>query len=264
MNWAAALKYANLVRIAELVEPNQEYDANTQAQLKEFGYTFLETIYGDDLVTDVDPHLGDVVTFGYLAISATGELVAVIRGTDTILEWLHDFSFLLVPSPVSKGLTDDGFTAVYKSLRIGRDKASTNVKTAVSAIPSTSVTVTGHSLGGALATLLTLDIAAKMPASYTFASPRVGDHIFVGEYKKLIKDSYRVANRMDLVTKLPTVLPLPYEHVDDHIELKPALSEVSLFVPCLHHLTTYLHLVSQQNGNDSLYPIQSGCQGVKL
>src|ERR1700685_1879392 len=181
INWNTAIQYAALVKIAESVVPHGSYDQPTIDQIKLAGYTFFQTIYGDDLATDIDCHLGDVVTFGFLAISATKELVAAIRGTDTILEWLHDASYLMVPSPIpgAHGYTEDGFTAVYKSLRIGaangtlaaRDSIKSYLDTAV----GTCVTVCGHSLGGALATYLTLDVAlntsCKAPTSYTYASP---------------------------------------------------------------------------------------------
>jgi hypothetical protein len=38
------------------------------------------------------PHLGEVVSFGCLAVTESGESIAAIRGTDTIWEWLHDAS----------------------------------------------------------------------------------------------------------------------------------------------------------------------------
>jgi hypothetical protein len=121
INWNTAIQYAFLVKITESVEPSASYGELEINQIKTAGYTFLQTLYGDDLATDIDSHMGDVVTFGFLAVSATKELVAVIRGTDTILEWLHDGSFLMVPTPIvgSHGFTEDGFTAVYRSLRIG-------------------------------------------------------------------------------------------------------------------------------------------------
>jgi predicted lipase len=68
---------------------------------------------------------------------------------------------------------------------------------------ATSVTVCGHSLGGALATLLTLDVglntSCRTPTAYTYASPRTGDHIFAGSYNAAIPSSYRIENRQGLL-----------------------------------------------------------------
>src|SRR5208282_1994767 len=119
LNWNNAIEYAVLVKIAESVDPTGSYGDPEINEIKAAGYTFLQPIFGDDLSTDIDSHLGDVVSFGFLAVSASKELVAAIRGTDTILEWVHDASFLMVPTPIagSHGFTEDGFTGVYRSLR---------------------------------------------------------------------------------------------------------------------------------------------------
>ncbi len=161
----------------------------------------------------------------------------------------------MVPSPVSgvHGFTEDGFTTVYRSLRIaqvdGSDRALAAIKSCLDTGVATSVTVCGHSLGGALATLLTVDVAVntscKTPVSYTFASPRVGDHLFASSYNAAISSSYRIANRQDLVPKLPTILPLPYEHVNTRYELNPLANQVNPTIVCMHHLTTYLWLMGQ-------------------
>jgi triacylglycerol lipase len=112
INWNTAIQYAKLVKIAESVVPSGSYGQSQIDQIKASGYTYLETIYGDELATDIDPLIGEVVSFGFLAVSDAKELVAAIRGTDTILEWLRDASFLMVPCPVAgaNGLTEDGFT----------------------------------------------------------------------------------------------------------------------------------------------------------
>jgi hypothetical protein len=268
INWDTAIEYANLVRIAESVAPSGSYGQSEIDQIKTAGYTFLQTIYGDDLATDIDPHVGDVVSFGFLAVSATKELVAAIRGTDTILEWLHDASFLMVPCPITgaHGLTEDGFTAVYRSLRIGQASgtlsAKGSIKTYLDSGAAASVTVCGHSLGGALATLLTLDVglntSCRAPTTYTYASPRVGDHIFAGSYNAVVSSSYRVANRQDLVPKLPPILPLPYEHVNTQYELISPPNKINPTVACMHHLTTYLWLMGQLAGTGA-YPLNPEC-----
>jgi hypothetical protein len=269
INWNSAIQYASLVKIAESVDSHGSYGAAEIAQIKTVGYAFLQTIYGDDLATDIDAHLGEIVTFGFLAVSPAKELVAVIRGTDTILEWLHDASFLMVPCPISgaHGLTEDGFTAVYRSLRMGQANSTPAVKDAIKGYldggTGTTVTICGHSLGAALATLLVLDVGlntpCKSPTAYTFASPRTGDHIFAGFYNAALPSSYRIANRQDLVTKLPPILPLPYEHVNTSYELNPAQGDIAPTIPCMHHLTTYLYLMGLLAGTNA-YPIDADCK----
>jgi hypothetical protein len=268
INWNAAIRYALLVKIAESVDPSGSYGDLEINQIKTAGYTFLQPLYGDDLATDIDPHLGEVVSFGFLAVSEAKEVVAAIRGTDTILEWLHDASFLMVPTPIvgSHGFTEDGFTAVYRSLRMGQANGTPSARDSIKGYldngTATSVTVCGHSLGGALATLLTLDVGLntsyRAPTAYTYASPRTGDHIFAGSYNAAISSSYRIENRQDLVPKLPPPLPLLYEHVNTKCELIPPPNKINATIVCMHHLTTYLWLMGQLAGT-SAYPLDPDC-----
>jgi len=271
INWNTAIQYGNLVKIAESVTPTGSYGPNEIAAIKNAGYTFLQTLYGDDLATDIDPHLGDIVTFGFLAVSGAKELVVSIRGTDTILEWLHDASYLMVPSPItgSHGYTEDGFSSVYRSLRIGPAKGTSSAKDTVKgyldAGTAASVTICGHSLGGALATLLTLDVGLNTtchaPTVYTYASPRTGDHVFEGSFDAVIASCYRIANRQDLVPKLPPILPLPYEHVNTLYELVPPPNTINPTIPCMHHLTTYLSLMGQLAGSTA-YRLDGDCMAT--
>ncbi len=272
INWKTAIHYALLVEIAEGVEPDDEYTAANIAAIQALGYTFLQTLYGNELATDVSPHKGETVTYGFLGVSGSGELVAAIRGTDTILEWMHDAEFLLVRNPVAggEGMTEDGFTAIYKSLRVGRNAKA---QTAIAAIggylqpggKAQSVTVTGHSLGGALATLLTLDVAlntsCRTPTAYTFASPRSGDPSFAATFDGAVQASFRVCNSLDLVPKLPPILPVPYEHVNSPFEVTPPMGAIQENVVCEHQLTTYLWLMGLQAG-DNKYPVDADCRGT--
>ncbi len=267
-NWRDAIRYGTLIEIAEAVPPSSDYGQAQIDAARESGYNFLHTLYGDDLSTDVDPHAGEVVSFGFVAVSAGKELVAVLRGTDTIMEWLHDLAFLMTPCPISgaHGYTEDGFTAVYKSLRIGRGEgtlsATDSIKSYLDTGAATNVTVCGHSLGGALATLLTLDIglntSCRAPTSFTCASPRVGEDMFAGSYNAVVADSWRIVNRQDLVPKLPPTAPLPYEHVNTLYELNPPPNAINPTIPCMHALTTYLWLMSRQTG-DTGYRLDANC-----
>lgn len=270
IDWNTAILYARLVAVAEDVEPGDEYSAANIAAIQALGYSFAQTLYGNELATDISPHAGETVTYGFLAISAGGELVAAVRGTDTIMEWVHDAAFLLAPNPVrgGAGMTEDGFTAIYKSLRVGRDAGAATVVASIEQYAQSgqakNVTVAGHSLGGALATLLTLDVAlntgCSAPVVYTFASPRTGDPSFAGAFDKAVTASYRIHNRFDLVPNLPPILPVPYEHINTASELTPPKDAIQANVVCEHHLTTYLWLMGQQAGTNA-FPVDADCRG---
>jgi hypothetical protein len=122
--------------------------------------------------------------------------------------------------------------------------------------------------GGALATLLALDTAANTvfsdPAIYSYGSPRTGDSLFASTYNQVVKNSYRIANRLDIVPALPP--PVEYEHVLNPYELNPIRLVppppkilVKSTVTCEHSLTTYLYLLSLQSGAPVI-PLESTCQ----
>jgi triacylglycerol lipase len=125
-------------------------------------------------------------------------------------------------------------------------------------LPSNAmVTVTGHSLGAALATLLALDMTSNTNfplALYTLASPRVGDLSFHNLFNHVVPNAYRVANRLDIVPKTPP--PLFYFHVGDETDLIPG-SAMKFDLPCEHHLTSYLNMLGALIGQQNLYPIDA-------
>ncbi|MGV0069074.1 lipase family protein [Mycobacterium colombiense] len=239
-------------------------------------YTVVTTIYANDLATDMNPARGvDEVSMGLICQEVkTGDVAIAIRGTEGWLEWIHDADFLQVPCPflAGAGHTEDGFTQMYESLRTGAAPGSPAVVGALGTLPFVqpvgSVTVCGHSLGGALATLLALDVAANTaftnPAVYTYGSPRTGDALFAGTFDQVVKDSYRVANRLDIVTALPP--PIDYEHVLNPVELNPIRlvplppkALVKYTVACEHSLATYLYLLSLQSGGPVL-ALEAACK----
>ncbi|CAM9991059.1 unnamed protein product, partial [Phaeothamnion confervicola] len=69
------------------------------------------------------------------------------------------------------------------------------------------ILVTGHSLGGALATLTTLDFGRRFPKAqvtmYSFGAPRVGNTAFAELFSRVNGESFRVVNKRDLVARMP-------------------------------------------------------------
>lgn len=275
MDMNKAIEFAQLVAAAYAIPPGKL--TNSAGQAVTAGgrtYTIVTTIYANDLATDMNPGRGnDVVSIGFVCqVDGTGDVVIAIRGTEGILEWINDAQFLLVTCPflAGAGHTEDGFTAMYSSFQTGTAAGSPTAASALATLPYpkqvSSVTICGHSLGGPLATLLALDVAANTifsnPTVYTYASPRTGDPAFAGTYDQVVKNSFRIANRLDLVPKLP--LPPEYQHVDAIQDLNP----VQLFPPkilvkptlaCEHSLNTYLYLLSLLSGGPGL-PLDATCK----
>lgn len=274
-NPTTAIQYGTLAQLAYAIAPNQAaYPAGTRLSVTygsvlNVNYMVVAPVYGNDLATDANPERQNrIVSFGFVAQDDAGNAVVSIRGTEGILEWVQDARFLTVKCPflAGAGETEDGFTCVYESLRTGNDPAA---KPLVDALPTafprpvTSLTICGHSLGASLATLLAMDVAAntgmgKLLTSITFASPRTGNPSFADTYNQVVPNTLRIANRLDIVPKLP--LPPLYEHVGHEVDLNPGLS-VRLDLVCLHSIDTYLHLISKDAGGPVL-PLNQGCAGL--
>ncbi|RXZ84302.1 lipase family protein [Paenibacillaceae bacterium] len=159
---------------------------------------------GYELVEPIKASAYDGVesVFGFILESADGYVVA-FRGTSTPVEWISNSIARQTSYRYIKngGLVHQGFVDIYASARdqlIG----------ALGRLPACKpVTVTGHSLGGALAVLAAPDIAVNTihgpPQVYTYAAPRVGDPQFALRYNRLIPKSWRIYNEFDLVPYLP-------------------------------------------------------------
>jgi hypothetical protein len=276
MDLNAAIALGQLVNAAYAKAPDDLTNAAGQAlSAGSRTYTVVTTIYANDLATDMNPSRGnDQVSIGFVCqADGTGDVVIAIRGTEGINEWIQDAKFLLVPCPflAGSGQTDDGFTAMYNSLRTGVSAGSPTVVNALATLPFpqpvTTVTICGHSLGGALVTLLGLDVAANTafthPTVYSYASPRTGDPSFVSTFNQVVKNSFRIANRLDLVPHLP--FPPDYDHVNEAFELNPVQllplpPKILLkFTPgCEHAINSYLYLLSVVSGGP-VVPLDPTC-----
>jgi predicted lipase len=75
-------------------------------------------------------------------------------------------------------------------------------ETAHLTIGAMQVYLTGHSLGGALATLAAFDVTKALKhcgrptsvACYAFGSPRTGNHEFAREYTATVPDTWNIIN----------------------------------------------------------------------
>lgn len=163
--------------------------------------------------------------FGFI-IKSGDNIVIAFRGTMSETDWLananaRQTSYVFAPG---RGKIHHGFLEIYESCR------KQIMQTLLSFSANSKVYITGHSLGGALAAINALDVAANtslQPVMYNFAGPRVGNPVFALQYNRLVKNSVRIINEHDIVPKLPPVIilaPLPckilfYQHVKQNYKI---------------------------------------------
>ncbi|XP_020682705.2 uncharacterized protein LOC110099777 isoform X3 [Dendrobium catenatum] len=172
--------------------------------------------------------------------SVRRRLVVAFRGTEQA-KWkdlLTDLMFLpagLNPERLGGDFKQEvqvhgGFLNAYDSVR---NRLLMLIKLAIGyheehhleSMPKWNVYVTGHSLGGALATLLALEISTSPMAKhgmisvtmYNFGSPRVGNRRFADIYNEKVKDSWRVVNHRDIIPTVPRLMG--YCHVAQPVYL---------------------------------------------
>ena len=94
------------------------------------------------------------------------------------------------------GRVHKGFFKAYQSIEDPLIEALSHLQ------ENKTLIITGHSLGGALATIAARELESRynISACYTFGAPRVGDEVWCGKIKTKI---YRVVNAADPVTMLP-------------------------------------------------------------
>jgi triacylglycerol lipase len=141
------------------------------------------------------------------------DIIIAFRGTEPneLQDIIHDIKIKLVPSSSKVGKVHAGF-------REALDKIWPDVFKIISELTSFSdrkIYFTGHSLGGAKATLAAARCArlTNMPQPaglYTYGSPKVGNRLYtfyIGEY---CIPGARWVNNVDIVTKVPI---WPYRHI---------------------------------------------------
>ena len=178
----------------------------------------------------------------FFVASSPSAVHVAFRGTANVENVLSDLSVVLVEMPWLAPMTDDaaaaaalkghaGFVELYLSLRPLVLDAAMRAHARATSTPT--IYVTGHSLGGALATIFAADVAANHPqlrsrmCVYSFGSPRVGDEAFARHFDACVPRSFRCRNKLDLVPRLPLWSPaFRYKHVGREVvlrrELQPA------------------------------------------
>ncbi|KAL9672634.1 hypothetical protein QQ045_028886 [Rhodiola kirilowii] len=235
---------------------------------------------------------------GYVAVSndetsvklGRRDITIAWRGTVTRLEWIADLMDFLrpistenIPCPDPSVKVESGFLDLYTDKEpncrfckfSAREQILTEIKRLVDlyAGEELSITVSGHSLGSALAILSAYDIAETglnigpngqaIPVTvFSYSGPRVGNARFKERIETLGVNVLRVVNVHDMVPKTPGlflnegVSPMLMKFVKHspwsycHVGVELALNHMnSPFLKpttdpgCAHNLEAHLHLL---------------------
>lgn len=189
------------------------------------------------------------VFFGFVARDNNNAAshIAVIRGTDGMVEWVIDAEFVLIPHPRHNGVKiEQGFWNIYQTLSLADPATGVtthqNAAEGVAAlVEARMIVVAGHSLGSALGTYFADDLAERLAnrvSGCLFASPRTGDMAWVSLFAATVTD-YRLFNYiLDLVTHVPT---LGYATLPNATVIQPATAQagIRLDLLCNHHVLCY-------------------------
>ena len=144
---------------------------------------------------------------GYIGASENA-IVLAFRGTDDVTDWLINLNVMQIEEQgalVHRGVSR-ALTAVWPRIE-------SRLQSLLDSRPR-KIWVTGHSLGGALATLAAIRLqrmGIEQLESYTFGQPRVGDRVMAGQ---ITTPFYRFAHYADPVYHAPFSVPraMQYKH----------------------------------------------------
>lgn len=143
-------------------------------------------------------------TEGYIGYTTSQNTIYVaFRGSAELQNWLDNIDVILTNYPLCSGCeVHRGF---YSAQQDSINEIITQVLNLKTRFPSYQVILTGHSLGGALATLTAMDLlqAGVIVRLFTFGSPRVGNDQFVAYASQKIASRYRVTHNRDMVVHIP-------------------------------------------------------------
>lgn len=154
-----------------------------------------------------DPDGFDSV-YAYVFFSQSKRMsIVAFTGTATAGMWRSDFDiYQLVNEGIlakNGGKVHRGFYNIYSSVRDNLIKAINKFNTRTQFY---NWIVSGHSLGGALATLCAFDLYehfSSPPQLYTAGQPRVGNKEFSIILNDNLPTAYRITNNSDIITDLP-------------------------------------------------------------
>lgn len=183
-------KAALTVELAELAYNRNGWDA-TIDRLSVLGFDHAELIENQETDTQV------------LIVWDSADMIVCWRGTDSKTDWRTNFNISQFKTEVE--CVHDGFYSAMMSLFGNVDIALREIKSRY-ALPSPRLTVTGHSLGAALAGMFAYyyDQVTPVYEVWMHASPRWAGRLTSKVFDKTFKGrAWRTEHNNDIVCRVP-------------------------------------------------------------
>lgn len=192
---------ATCARLAYLDEPDLE------ASLSSEGFDLTgQNVFFENKKTD---------TQGFIVADRRNIIISFRGSENNLTDWLNNFNFFRDPWTNTRpiGQVHQGFCGALDSVWNTIEERLTSLRD-----NNQRIWLTGHSLGGALATLAAATLTFQgqvrsVAAVYTFGQPRVGNHEFSRKFNQALKGrTFRIVNNNDVVSRVPTQI-MGYSHV---------------------------------------------------
>ncbi|KAJ2883641.1 hypothetical protein FB639_002133, partial [Coemansia asiatica] len=136
-------------------------------------------------------------------------IVVSFRGSAEFGDWVEDFATSFVDWPRSGAGTQVGM-GYLEGYQVASPLIMRTIVELSTGYPDYSIVATGHSLGGARASMFAADISANYPhllarlELYTYGQPKCGDKGFADYMDSLDFLKIREVNKADIAPHLPS------------------------------------------------------------
>ena len=185
---------------------------------------------------------------GFLAVDETNRLILLtFRGTHSLQSLGTDLDYGFADTDLCEGcLVHKGFWHAWLEMK---DRITTQVLETIKAHPDFRFVVTGHSLGGAIATLAAgalrnlNDDLRERTELYSFGAPRLGNLKLADFLTMQSTRTHRITNRADWIPRLPHH-SMGYHHTYpeyfiSHHSDNPSPQDISMYVRRDHKGNAY-------------------------
>lgn len=200
-------RFTNVSSCPAVVPQQTSFDLAIARDMMRYAYAAYYDDPTDGLGTWSD-------AFAFIGLDRSKSIIMLaFRGSSSLVQVLQELLHHdLVPVPYKPKalMVNQYFFDIVNLFIVDISESLAKLRTSC---PDCRLWLTGHSLGGALAVLVALDIMNQTalkpaPLVYTFGQPRVGNGAFADYVDAQLPELYRMVNSADAVPHIPPCSPM--------------------------------------------------------